>query len=96
MYELVYYPEFKRQLKKLAKRDQSLRSRFRHVLNTFRKNPFHHSLRTHKVDASKYGRKWSSKVTGNLRIIWDFDKTKTKVILLLTLGGHSGKCKVYE
>lgn len=96
MYELVYYPEFKRRLKKFAKKDKSLRLKFSHVFNTMMEDPFHRSLRTHKVDATKYGKKWSSRVTGNLRIIWGVDKTRTKVILLLTIGGHSGKSKVYK
>jgi len=39
---------------------------------------------------------YSSKVTGDLRIIWNFDKNNNLFLILLDLGGHEGKNKVYK
>jgi len=39
---------------------------------------------------------FSSKVTGDLRIIWNFNEDQIQVIDLLDIGGHSGNGKVYS
>lgn len=96
MYKLVYYPEFKKRINKLIQRDKSLESNLIETLNTLRLDPFTRKLRTHKVDALKYGKRWSSKVTRDVRIIWDFDREKYRIILLLTIGKHSGSKRVYK
>ena len=57
------------------------------------KNP---SLKSHKVATKKFGERWASSVTVDLRVIWDYDRKKKLTILVLSLGGHSGKRKVYS
>jgi mRNA-degrading endonuclease YafQ of YafQ-DinJ toxin-antitoxin module len=58
-------------------------------------DPFYPGLKTHKVSSRLFGNTYSSRVTGDIRIIWKFDENKTLTLLLLDLGGHSGRNKVY-
>jgi len=39
---------------------------------------------------------YSSRLTNDLRIIWNFENGKTKVLDVFDIGGHSGKSKVYK
>jgi len=57
-------------------------------------NPFFKELGTHKVSAVVGENRFSTRVTGDLRIIWEFENNT--IILLLALGGHSGSKKVYK
>lgn len=66
------------------------------VLGLLAENPRHPSLRSHKVISRLYGEKWSTRVTGDLRIIWDYDSRSSVTILVLTLGSHTGKHQVYQ
>jgi hypothetical protein len=60
------------------------------------KNPFHPSLKTHKV-INKFGNKcYSTKVTADLRVLWDYSEDKIQVLDLLDVGGYTGKNKVYR
>lgn len=59
-------------------------------------DPAHPSLQSHKVNTVNYGEKWSSWVTGDIRIIWDYDSEERLVIILLDIGRHSGTHKVYK
>ncbi len=59
------------------------------------KNPFELKLKTHKVQSKVVYKAWSSRISGDLRVIWDFNQDKIGVINLLDIGGHSGKNKVY-
>ena len=38
----------------------------------------------------------SSWATGDIRIVWDFDKKAKLMILVLDIGKHSGKNKIYK
>lgn len=96
MYEIVSTADFERKLKKLIKKNESLRFFYAKAVNKLAHDPFSSSLRTHPVDTFRYDRRKSSYVTGDLGIIWDFDKNRQKVILLLTTGGHEGANKVYK
>lgn len=81
---------------KLLQKNENIRIKVEKVVHLLEVNPFYPGLRTHKVSTRKYGEMYSSRVTGDLRIIWSFDKSDTVRILLLDLGGHSGKKKVYQ
>jgi mRNA-degrading endonuclease YafQ of YafQ-DinJ toxin-antitoxin module len=87
---------FRRKHKKLIKGNPRLAKRIIKVLKVMRVDPFYQGLRTHKVLARGFGICYSSSVSGDIRIIWDFDKEERIVILLLTIGGHEGKDKVYN
>jgi mRNA-degrading endonuclease YafQ of YafQ-DinJ toxin-antitoxin module len=58
-------------------------------------NPFIPELHTHKVISKEFGSAFSSRVNGDIRIIWNYDKFGVMTILLLDLGGHSGFGRVY-
>lgn len=66
------------------------------ALQLLAENPRHPSLRSHKVMSQHYGEKWSSSLTGDLRIIWEYSQDETLTILVLTLGSHTGKHRVYH
>ena len=96
MYKLAFSQTFLQKLDKLAKKDREIRKRVKKTLQIFAENPFYPSLKTHKVDTRLYGKRWSSIVTGNLRVIWDFEGGDKQILLLFTIGGHSGKDRVYK
>lgn len=95
MHELVFTKPFSKDLAKLIKAHKLSETRVAKILQLLSIDPFNQSLRTHKVDSKNYGLAWSSRLTPDLRIIWKFEDDKVK-ILLLDIGGHSGKHKVYK
>lgn len=87
---------FEKKIKKLLKKNPVLKKRITIVFKCLRTTPFNNSIKTHKVNSRIYGIAYSSSVTGDLRIIWNFDQNDKIIILLLDIGGHSGKNKVYK
>jgi mRNA-degrading endonuclease YafQ of YafQ-DinJ toxin-antitoxin module len=85
-YNILPSHTFKKKTAKLIKKDPSLRKKILKVTDQLALDPFHKGLKTHKANTVKYGLKYSSRVTGDLRIVWDFDGEK--IILLLTISGH--------
>lgn len=67
---------------------------FEHI-KKLAENPNNPSLKSHKVDTPKFGKAYSSRVTGDLRIIWEYSKGGFQILDLLDIGGHSGKGGVY-
>ncbi|MFC1627207.1 type II toxin-antitoxin system YafQ family toxin [Patescibacteria group bacterium] len=96
MYQLTAYKEFLNRSKKFVKNNPQNKQKLNKALKKLAKNPFHASLKTHKVSHKLIGKAYSSWVTGDIRIIWDFTQEKSPKILLINLGGHSGKDKVYR
>ncbi len=95
-YQLRVSSKFERALRKYSKKDKQLQKKIIETLNIMSRDPFNRILRTHKVINQKFLHAWSSRVTGDIRIIWDFDKDENAVILLLEVGGHNevyGKMK---
>jgi mRNA-degrading endonuclease YafQ of YafQ-DinJ toxin-antitoxin module len=39
---------------------------------------------------------YSSSISGDLRIIWEFSENEINIIDLLDIGGHSGSKSVYK
>ncbi|MDO8497667.1 MAG: type II toxin-antitoxin system mRNA interferase toxin, RelE/StbE family [bacterium] len=95
-YNLRFTGPFSRRFKQIKKDQIKLAEKILKVLYFLKNNPKYPSLHSHKVSTSQYGECWSSRVTGDLRIIWNFDEGNTLTILLLDIGGHSGKHKVYK
>jgi len=95
MYELQTTSNFRKKYKKLAEKNKKLQNAVEKTLELLRSNPKYKSLKTHKVFLSKYGKVYSSFVTGDIRIIWMQIEDKL-VILLLDIGGHSGGKGVYK
>ena len=96
MYKLTFGQNFWRVYKKLTRRNIRLKKRVVETLKLLAQNPKDPFLSSHKVSTKKFGERWSSNVTGDIRIIWDYSEKNELEILVLSLGGHSGKRKVYK
>ncbi len=96
MYELSFANTFARTHKSLIKNNKKFENRLEKTLRLLKNDPFYPSLKSHKVNTKSFGEKWSSWITGDLRIIWDFDETKKRIILLLAITKHSGSHKEYK
>lgn len=90
-YEFNLAPQFARKYKKLTKNNTLLKRKIRKAIVQLARDPFHQSLRTHKVNNH-----YSSSATGDIRVIWNFDGESVNIINLLNLGGHSGGNNVYK
>ena len=86
MYGVEYSDSFKKQYRKLIKNNSELEKRIDSTLMKLSSNPERVS---HKV-----GTVWSARVSGDIRILWEY-KSDEIVLLLLKIGGHSGSNKVY-
>ncbi len=95
-YNIVASIYFEKKYKKLIVKQPEINVRLIKVFGLLIDNPFSSGLRTHKVVSRRHGEKWSSYVGQDIRIIWEFDGDKLKVICVLDIGGHSGKNKVYK
>lgn len=96
MFDLLTTKGFDKTYVIITKGDQKLQKRVQKVFKLLRLDPFYPSLKTHKANTKNYGEKWSSRVSGDIRIIWDYDSENKLIILLLDIGGHSGTHKIYK
>ena len=96
MYQLAPSRYFLKKSQKFIKNNRRRQQKLEHALKTLTENPFSLSLKTHRVNHKIAGKAFSSWVTGDIRTIWDFTKDGQSIILLIDLGGHSGKNKVYR
>ncbi len=87
---------YKEHSDELTSKNKLLKKRLKIAIQKLSINPAHPSLKSHKVYTSDYGSIWSSWVTGDIRVIWDYDSEERLIILLLDIGGHSGIRKVYK
>ena len=97
MFDLKFNKLFLKKAKKLTQKDKKLDEKLDSTLDLMSATPFDLSLKTHKVNSKKFGERYSSRLTGDLRIIWDFDKSTQmlKIIMIQDIGGHSGNKGVY-
>ncbi len=95
MYRLVSTKPFDKDFKDLTKKNKELKERIVKAFQLLKRDPFYESLKTHKVSTKIFGQRYSSWVTGDIRIIWDFYEEGTLTIILLDIGKHSGARKVY-
>ena len=97
MFEIKIKDYADKKAKKLVKKDKSLEEKIAKCLIKLKNNPFDQTLKTHKVNSRRFGLRYSSSITQDLRFIWDFDtKTlKLKIIQIFDIGGHSGVGGVY-
>ena len=83
MIELSYKPSFLRDLKKCS---PALREEVKEKISLFQKDPFHASLKTHKLKGTLKGR-WSFSINYRDRIIFRFEGKKAAI--LLAVGNHN-------
>jgi mRNA-degrading endonuclease YafQ of YafQ-DinJ toxin-antitoxin module len=94
-YKVSAQRRFERRAGKLGQRDAILGEKIRLTMHRLSRDPFFQNLRTHKVQTKKHGYCFSSRVSGDIRILWNFSELSGE-ILLLDIGGHSGKGRVYR
>ncbi|MFC1790576.1 type II toxin-antitoxin system YafQ family toxin [Patescibacteria group bacterium] len=82
MKQLILSSAFQRQLKKLTKKDPSVRIKIQKTLKTLLKNPQHPTLKLHKLGGEN---NWAVSITYNLRLVIHFSGEK---IFCLRLGSH--------
>jgi mRNA-degrading endonuclease RelE of RelBE toxin-antitoxin system len=93
-YKYNFTKNFERKSSKLFKKNQALRKRFYKTLYKILKDPFYKGLRTHKVNSPKWGKIYSSRITKDLRVLWDFSQNEL-IIIVVDIGGHEGSKAVY-
>ena len=99
MYLLERKAHFSRKLRRLLKKDKNLATQVGVTLKKLAGDPRQPDLKSHKVIAEYDGRPaFSSRVTGDLRIIWRYGSTfnEAQLLDLIDVGGHSGTNKVYR
>jgi mRNA-degrading endonuclease YafQ of YafQ-DinJ toxin-antitoxin module len=96
MFSLETLESFWKNYQKIVKGNSVLKKQVQSTLEQLIRDPFYPSLKTHKVDTKKYDNVWSSRVSGDVRVVWSFDKNNRLVILVLELGTHSGANQVYK
>ena len=96
MYNLHFANTFAPTYNALIKGNRELEKRTEKSLRLLKNDPFYPSLKSHKVSTRNFGKRWSSFITGDLRIIWGFDETGEKIIILLAVTKHSGSYKEYK
>ena len=81
---------FNRAFKRLVRQNPQLRSQIEQTFEQLIADPFHPSLRTHKLKGDLDGR-WSCSIDYSNRIIFSFETdsdSNEEELLLLTLGAH--------
>ena len=94
-YQLEFTKKAAKKYKKLTTKNKHLQDKVQETLKILIDEPFHSKLKTHKVQITNYGIVYSSRITQDVRIIWDIEKEKLTIILL-DIGGHSGGKGVYK
>lgn len=82
--------KFKRQFKRLVKKNPQLQDQILAVLETLSNDPFTPSLKSHKLTGQLEGL-WSCSVTYDCRIIFAFKtdvETGENLIVLVDIGSH--------
>jgi mRNA-degrading endonuclease YafQ of YafQ-DinJ toxin-antitoxin module len=93
-YELNTTKRVDRKIQKIVKKDKKLDKRLRKVFKQLKKDPFYKGLKTHKVNTPKWNIAYSSRVTGDIRLIWYLYERKL-LIVVVDVGGHEGSKAVY-
>lgn len=89
MYDIYFSVHFKKKYRKLVRGDNALKRRIVRSFDIMRGDPFYVSLRTHKINSSVHGTMYSSRVTSDIRILWDFSKDNNiAYIVAVDIGGH--------
>lgn len=96
MYVLRFFRSFQPTYRILIKGNPEKEKRTKKVLNFLRQGLFYPSLKSHKVDTKTFGKRFSSFITGDLRVIWDFDASHKQIILLFAITQHSGSHREYK
>ena len=90
MRTLVWSAGFRRAFRRVVRRRPELRARIKRVLERLAEDPFHPTLRSHKLKGELAGA-WACTVDYDNRILFEFvsnPESGEEEILLLTMGTH--------
>jgi addiction module RelE/StbE family toxin len=88
--QLLWTPGFSRESKRLIRRNPNIRNPIEQTLQKLTEDPFHPSLKTHKLKGD-LADKWACSIDYSNRIVFKFVQntdTKEDEILLLAIGSH--------
>jgi mRNA-degrading endonuclease YafQ of YafQ-DinJ toxin-antitoxin module len=88
MFVLNLTNHFKKKYQKITKNNLELKLKIQNVLEILEKDPQSSQIGSHKVNTSNFGQVWSSRVTPDIRIIWQYNQNNQVNIYILTIGGH--------
>jgi len=89
MYEIKYTENFKKQKSKLIKKYPQLASRINKTVEQLSEDPYYSGLKSHIIgEEPRIGNIWSSRVPGDIRILWIFSPEEKLVVILIKIGGH--------
>ncbi len=86
MYRLIFTQTYLKREERFLKKHPDLVERYKKVLRLLEINPFHPSLRLHKLKGRLFG-KYSVSITMSYRIVLTFAVTE-KGVVLLDIGAH--------
>lgn len=96
MYELRFASTFDSTYKVVIKGHKEFEKRTEKTLRLLKTDPFYPSLKSHRVNTRNFEKKWSSWISGDLRIIWDFDEKEKYILLISAITQHSGTHREYK
>lgn len=96
MYTIDFTIKFVRDYKKFTGKNKSLKDLIDKKLLSLINDPFTSEFKTHKVKTHLYNYSYSSRISGDIRILWNIDQNNKLNIIALSLGGHTGQNKVYK
>jgi mRNA interferase YafQ len=88
--QVIWGNGFTRSFKKITKRNSQLKEQIVEALLILADDPFHPSLKTHKLSGNLEGL-WSCSAAYDCRIVFEFSEGKEEIevfILLLNVGQH--------
>jgi len=86
MYEIIFTKKYEKKAKKFLKKHQDLKKKYKKTILLLKSNPFHPSLRLHKLKGT-LSEFYSVSIDMEYRIIVDFIIIDEKIILI-DLGNH--------
>ncbi len=96
MFKLNFKSLFLKKVKKIVSKNKDFKKIIFKVIQILEINPFDLKLKSHKIIRKNGNPAFSSRVSGDIRIIWKFQKNQPIILDILDIGGHSGKDKVYK
>ena len=86
MYEIIFTKKYEKKAKKFLKKHQDLKKKYEKTILLLKSNPFHPSLRLHKLKGT-LSEFYSVSIDMEYRIIVDFIIIDEKIILI-DVGNH--------
>jgi len=93
MINVTYAQKFIKNYQRITKKNKEMCNAYEKFIKKFQKDPFSNGLKTHTINLS-LGKVYSSRVTGDIRILWEF--VNEKEVSFANTGRHSGSHSIYK